>query len=359
MFLFSCPGGVFLTTYKLIPELNGIELYFEDKPSVSICEELKNNGWRWHYTKRCWYTRMSEPAEALAKKLCKSGCNSELMYELVPVSISQFFCGQYVSTLTITPERGELGVASTNNLILCNDCKSFFSIHASACPFCGCPIKHTVEQTYYYYHPNAVREREKQKETESLRYKSEQIQELRDYCIVSRNFERLLELDDEAFETAKRRAEELDDIAEEIDELSEWLWWKLLTIGEAEYKMRINYLKEAPERERIRQKADEAQRKLEMLKMEARFQKSGVSNTTLERLVDQGITCEEVQTRVDIINYYAKEYPGMELDVNVHIFYPSDYLKKQIQRMIACGKVDGEVYLCDTLEKIDYLEAPF
>lgn len=36
-------------------ELNGIEIYFDYKPSVAVRDKLKANYWRWHDTKRCWY----------------------------------------------------------------------------------------------------------------------------------------------------------------------------------------------------------------------------------------------------------------------------------------------------------------
>jgi hypothetical protein len=47
-------------------ELNGIELYFESKPNQNIIDELKNNGFRWHNVKKCWYAKQTEKTLKLA-----------------------------------------------------------------------------------------------------------------------------------------------------------------------------------------------------------------------------------------------------------------------------------------------------
>ena len=39
-------------------EKRGEELYFDTKPSYDIIKELKQNGYRWHNTKKCWYRRL-------------------------------------------------------------------------------------------------------------------------------------------------------------------------------------------------------------------------------------------------------------------------------------------------------------
>ena len=43
-------------------EKNGIEIYFEKKPSDDICNKLKTNGWRWNRPKSCWYNYYSDRA---------------------------------------------------------------------------------------------------------------------------------------------------------------------------------------------------------------------------------------------------------------------------------------------------------
>ncbi|MFI2856833.1 DUF4942 domain-containing protein [Paenibacillus sp. JSM ZJ436] len=55
-------------TVKLNEELNGIELYFADIPSVGIREQLKANGFRWS-RKGFWYAKQSEDTITLANSL--------------------------------------------------------------------------------------------------------------------------------------------------------------------------------------------------------------------------------------------------------------------------------------------------
>lgn len=52
-------------------EKNGIEIYFDGKPSDDILTRLKENHWRWFRAKSCWYNRYSVENEALAKELCE------------------------------------------------------------------------------------------------------------------------------------------------------------------------------------------------------------------------------------------------------------------------------------------------
>lgn len=40
-------------------EHQGEELYFEDKPMQEIITTLKENGYKWHRTKRCWYRKLN------------------------------------------------------------------------------------------------------------------------------------------------------------------------------------------------------------------------------------------------------------------------------------------------------------
>ena len=41
-------------------EHNGIELYFEEKPSKNIIDMLKANKFRWHSIKKCWFAKNNE-----------------------------------------------------------------------------------------------------------------------------------------------------------------------------------------------------------------------------------------------------------------------------------------------------------
>jgi hypothetical protein len=60
------PTGI---TYKLNNEKNGVEIYFEDKPSEEVRNMLKMNGFRWAKYNKCWYTKQSDNNITLAKQL--------------------------------------------------------------------------------------------------------------------------------------------------------------------------------------------------------------------------------------------------------------------------------------------------
>ena len=58
------------TKYLLNNELNGVEIYFNNKPLKEILVNLKAEGFRWNGKKLCWYAKQSpntiQTAEALA-----------------------------------------------------------------------------------------------------------------------------------------------------------------------------------------------------------------------------------------------------------------------------------------------------
>lgn len=41
-------------------KLNGLELYFNEKPESQIIAALKQNGFRWHNLKKCWYSKIND-----------------------------------------------------------------------------------------------------------------------------------------------------------------------------------------------------------------------------------------------------------------------------------------------------------
>lgn len=53
----AVPGSI---RVEINPDFNGIEVYFPGKPSESVRNSLKANGWRWHHKKGCWYNRNTE-----------------------------------------------------------------------------------------------------------------------------------------------------------------------------------------------------------------------------------------------------------------------------------------------------------
>lgn len=50
-------------------EKHGIELRFENKPSRSVLDNLKANGWRWSQRNMCWYIKDSKEAMQFAESL--------------------------------------------------------------------------------------------------------------------------------------------------------------------------------------------------------------------------------------------------------------------------------------------------
>ena len=58
-----------MTTYTLNKEHNGIEIYFDGKPSEAIRDSLKSLKYRWHSVKKCWYAKETPERLDLAKSL--------------------------------------------------------------------------------------------------------------------------------------------------------------------------------------------------------------------------------------------------------------------------------------------------
>ena len=50
-------------------KLNGVELYFENKPAQEVIDTLKENKFRWNRSKACWYAKQNENTLALANRL--------------------------------------------------------------------------------------------------------------------------------------------------------------------------------------------------------------------------------------------------------------------------------------------------
>lgn len=349
-----------MTTYKLVPELNGIEIYFDKKPNDEVCAELKDNGWRWHFTKRCWYTRLTKSAESFAKRLCSSdNYPKKPNLNNLSIHIDQYYQNVYVSTVTITPSNGSFLVSSTNNMIICTDCNHFFSVHAVACPFCGCLLSYIAEHQYHHFHPEAVKKREqeerdriKAREKEILQYKMQEIQDLERYCDITHNFSKLLELDGDVFDEAISRAMHIDDLSDSLPYLTDWVWWELLTLDEAEYLLRLEDLKEEHSREQIRKKADSVQRKIEQLKIQALGKEYGLMQSTMDRLIELNTPYDDIVAHLELIRYYLQTYPQIGLQYDQHIFIPMDLLKKKIQHAIACG----EIYDIASLSYIENLD---
>ena len=76
-----------MTKYVRNVEHNGVEIYFDGIPESSIREELKNNGFRWHRAKKCWYSYASSYNMKFAMQICNkcnSGFNGYKLYDDFP-----------------------------------------------------------------------------------------------------------------------------------------------------------------------------------------------------------------------------------------------------------------------------------
>ena len=60
-------------------ERNGIEIYFEKKPSEAVRDALKVNGWRWSSYNKYWYNYYSDMNLRFAEELC--GGNNKGMFQ--------------------------------------------------------------------------------------------------------------------------------------------------------------------------------------------------------------------------------------------------------------------------------------
>ena len=64
-------------------EKNGIELYFNVKPANEVLRLLKDNHWRWHTAKKCWYTKYSELAMKVVDLIKNNNVSVETLQEKI------------------------------------------------------------------------------------------------------------------------------------------------------------------------------------------------------------------------------------------------------------------------------------
>jgi hypothetical protein len=68
-------------SYKINDEKNGIELYFSDKPSEVIREQLKQMGFKWSPMRSIWYAKKTDERLEFVQSLMSNSYNSELTEE--------------------------------------------------------------------------------------------------------------------------------------------------------------------------------------------------------------------------------------------------------------------------------------
>lgn len=349
-----------MITYKFVPEHNGIELYFDDKPSICLCEELKDNGWRWHRTKKCWYTKRNPASEAFAKKQC--GENPSQKHSVPPivspppklsgpakeVSFRQLSDSVYVSTATITRNNQGYVIASTNNQIICCDCGKFFSVHANACPFCGCPMGHIAQHYLAKFDPEVLKEQERQRQMQLRQQRiAEQerkeriIKKLERKCKRWRPFYKLKSLDIEKFDTAVARIEFIEENENVLPDLSFDEWEEIITLSDEAYVRKIDELKvikrDELDRAAVIQKADDVLRKINKIRVEALCKKHNISSETTAELIRWNVPYEEVQHRIDRIMYYIETYPALHFSLDEHVTLSEESMKEEVSFYIANG----------------------
>lgn len=58
-----------MTTFATNKELNGVEIYFDIKPSEEVRNQLKALKFRWHKIKKCWYAKQNYDTLKIAQDL--------------------------------------------------------------------------------------------------------------------------------------------------------------------------------------------------------------------------------------------------------------------------------------------------
>lgn len=373
-----------MATYQFVPEHNGIEIYFDTKPSEEILDELRGNGWRWHRVKECWFTKKSDAAKALAKRLCGQSGIPAAGAQSSTITIQQSIDSTFVSTLTIHRDNQGCSVSSTNNQIVCCDCRRFFSIHADACPFCGCPLSYIAEHYSKAYDPMALRQREceeskrKGEEQKRIRTEVEEQEKLQfiesiarerdDYWLVywrlkclskvafNRAAERIkllkelnapisltdypyLELITESnkfFGKAFGRAKQIKKFQNELPTIRDKEWEYLLSLNETEFNERICVLKakqkaalEKAEKISLRRKQEEYNQK--EIVFNDLCSKYHIEAEQLAILIEKYGTKEQLLQKLQIIDNIGGEYRHK---INVLGYIDSPEILKQLVKTL-------------------------
>ena len=359
-----------MVSYKLVPEHNGVELYFDQKPSDAVCAELKAAGWRWHAVKRCWFAKNSDSSLALAKKLAtcieeqkpvqRSVVANQLTAE---VRFDQGNGTTYVSTATITKTQRGYHISSTNNQIICCDCRRFFSVHAVACPFCGCPMSYIAENYLKIFDSKALAEQRKQLELAAQRKREEEtkqketlIQELRNNCAYfhSAVFD-LRKLDIESLAKAVERALYVEKVLGKASFIVYEQWYRMILSSDEIFQKcldratKINKHKhELPfaftshnNWERIISLSDTAFEALireeidnywvaEKQKIHDTCRWRGISPEKEALLIEKGISDHELSSRLSYIDYLSHEYRHLNFNLKEYVHLSQPELQKLV-----------------------------
>ena len=284
--------------YKLVPELDGIEIYFKEKPDDETIAKMKSNHWRWHRSKHCWYTKNTPDSLLFARSLCgyekkqttapqpRPSVSPPKPAQLQTVSYNMINGNQTIGTFTITKVNQGYTINSTNNLMSCCDCYHFLSIHARSCPNCGCPTSYIAE----FYYKKGVKGVSEQERAEAEKRRQEALRQ--------RQIEEVRRIAEE-----KRRQEALERQRQEAE-------------------------RKRKEEEKIQARAAEIREICKSLDL---------PNVIISDLAKKGVDDKTLRARVDRILYYQNRYP--ELGINECEFIRNDNLSSYISRKVVEERV--------------------
>lgn len=287
-------------TCKVNSTRHGIEIYFEKRPKEEVLDELRKKGWRWQHQKQCWYTRVTTESLFLAMSLCHGNMVSETHQQkpssaITPVSQNETTSASYnivedgavISNVKITKKGNNYTVQSTNNQLICFDCKRMISIHAPACPFCGCPMSYITEQDFI----------ETQKVVEEKRLAAE-----------------------------RRRLE-----AEEAKRIE---------------RQKAREDKKRREMEEFLRKEKEAQIRADKIKDICK--KYSVSKDMVNRLISSSVSPEVLEARIQRILYYKRQYPHLKINISQFITSDTidDYVRHQKEEENPTLRCTGNCSTC-------------
>lgn len=263
------------------------------------------------------------------------------------VSVQQSAGSTFVSTLTITPNGAGYQISSTNNQIICCDCNKFISIHASACPFCGCPVHYMADAYYKRYGAEAIRKAQRQQQEQQ---KAENLKRQQNEALIQRQveqeykhdvarecysknnnssrnwkfFEKLCMLEVKAFRSSIARVKFLDENPDAYPCITDEQWFELITSDDLMYNQKLQ--KWAQE--------IEVMRKNNALLAEDVCKKNHVSEHITVFLSGGQYTADEVQARIDAARYFARTYPHLNLDEEQFMLLSVAEIKKRVNAML-------------------------
>lgn len=77
--------------YELNADKNGVEIYFDEKPTAEIISSLKALGFRWHGMGKYWYAKQNDDTIALAETLSNGTAPKNQSYQAVKKFFSEYF----------------------------------------------------------------------------------------------------------------------------------------------------------------------------------------------------------------------------------------------------------------------------